>query len=67
MLGTCTTSLAFFEMLPYTPADMMFLTTPRQAFAIVAAPAVAVSPCQTELGRKLGTDTAHVLAGRHAR
>jgi hypothetical protein len=54
-------------MLPYTPADMMFLITHRQAFVAGAALAVSVSPCQTERGRELGTDNAYVLAGRHAR
>ena len=66
-METCNPSLAFFGTLPYTPADMMFLTTHRQAFAIGAASAVPVSPYRTELDRKLGTDNARVLAARHAR
>ena len=66
-METCNPSLAFFGTLPYTPADMMFLTTHRQAFVIEAASAVSVSPCRTDLARKAGTDNARVLAGRHAR
>jgi hypothetical protein len=65
--GTCTASLAFFEMLPYTPANMMFSYSHSQAFLTEAARVASVLSCPTGFDPKLRTANAPVLAGRHAR
>ena len=60
-------SLAFFGMLPYTPADMMVSRSHSYAFLTGAARAASVPPCRTDFDPKSGTENARVLAGRHAR